>query len=147
MKRIISWVLVILWVLVIFSFSSQKASDSDALSKNITKEVIDKVESVVKESRFTVEELNHYIRKSAHFFNYMILGILIVLALSNENIENIKGLLISILICLLVSILDEFYQSFVPGRGPGILDVFIDMTGALAGMLLCQLILKYLRTV
>lgn len=143
MKRIILWSLVIGWVIVIFSFSSQRASESDALSKNITREVVEKVESIAKESEVSVETLNHYVRKSAHFFNYMVLGLLIIGALANETVDDKKAFRIGFLLCVLISSLDEFYQSFIPGRGPGVMDVLIDMTGALAGMLLCQIILKY----
>jgi VanZ family protein len=41
-----------------------------------------------------------------------------------------------ILICVLYAISDEIHQSFVPGRGPSIIDVFIDSTGAITGIIL-----------
>lgn len=79
-------------------------------------------------------------RKSAHFIAYLILGFLVSHALKNEAavspsiIWKRRG--ISLLLCVVYAISDEFHQVFVPGRGPLLKDVFIDGSGAALGILL-----------
>ena len=40
---------------------------------------------------------------------------------------------------------DEFHQSFVPGRGPSIIDVGIDSLGVLTGILIVLIIISIYR--
>ena len=62
------------------------------------------------------------IRKLGHFSEYMTLGFFSFSYLSNLFIEN-------------NNIKDEFHQTFVPGRDGNIVDVLIDSSGALVGIL------------
>lgn len=41
----------------------------------------------------------------------------------------------------MAAVLDESHQYFIPDRGPDVIDVYIDSTGALTGVLLMSLIL------
>ena len=41
---------------------------------------------------------------------------------------------LSLAVCVLYAALDEWHQSFVPGRGPGIKDVMIDSSGVVFGI-------------
>jgi len=50
---------------------------------------------------------------------------------------------LAIIVSLIVAILDEFHQSFVPGRSCTIQDVLIDMTGATVMIIACFLIKNY----
>ncbi len=78
------------------------------------------------------------IDKLFHFVEYFILGALLVRAFSNSSGKaNFKLiLLLSILIASAYGILDEFHQRFVPGRSPGIFDIFSDIIGSFLGALL-----------
>jgi len=68
MGRIISWASVILWLLLIFSFSHQPASESKQLSTGVTKSVVETVEKVSPDKKVNVDKVHHIIRKNAHFF-------------------------------------------------------------------------------
>ena len=74
------------------------------------------------------------LRKIAHFTEFMVLGFLL----------NWRHLLLgrrgwqSLLWAALAACIDETIQLFVPGRGPGLPDVGIDVCGAAAGMILLQ---------
>ena len=78
------------------------------------------------------------IDKLLHFVEYFILGALLVRAFSNSSDKvNFKLiLLLSVLIASIYGLLDEFHQSFVPGRSPDIFDLFSDIIGSLLGALL-----------
>ncbi len=77
--------------------------------------------------------LTTLIRKMAHFFCYLILGILGMWTLSAYNAEG-KRWLIALLFCMLYAVSDEVHQLFVPGRAGKIVDVLIDTAGSATGI-------------
>lgn len=89
-------------------------------------------------------DLHHFIRKNAHFFIYLILGVLVKVALMNSGIRGFKAIGIGVVVCVGYAFSDEFHQSFVPGRGAQLSDVVIDSCGAGLGMVLQILLFKYL---
>jgi VanZ family protein len=135
MNKKIAWTLVILWMLLIFFFSSQIATDSNGMSTGITVAIRNLIIQIYPKLSISIETLNHFIRKSAHFLIYFGLGFLLKNAYHMSGYLNIKGSLYAISVSILYAISDEIHQMFVPGRGPGIKDVFIDSLGALTGIL------------
>lgn len=131
LNKVLSWTAVLLWMVLIFNLSAQVADESDKLSKGVTRVIVQTVERVVPNVNCDIKSFNHWIRKNAHFFAYLVLGILVVNALSGRGYK-----FVAILICVLYAISDEVHQIFVPGRGPGIQDVFIDSLGASVGILM-----------
>ncbi|MDP4182402.1 MAG: VanZ family protein, partial [Bacillota bacterium] len=133
MKKIISWVAVLFWMVLIFNLSSQAAEKSNQLSTGITKTVFDTVKKVCPNINFDIDSLNQIIRKDAHFFAYLVLGLLVLNALRRSGLYGYKCILIALLICVLYAISDEVHQLYVPGRGPSVKDVLIDSSGSLIG--------------
>lgn len=70
------------------------------------------------------------LRKLAHFTEFACLGGLLTWRFSMLK----KPVLLALLWGFLVAGADETIQRFVPGRGPGFLDVMIDTAGVLAGI-------------
>ena len=134
-KNLISWIMVILWMALIFNLSSQVREESNQLSTGITVVIEKVVEKVAPNSNFDIKTINHIVRKNAHFFIYLILGILVINAIR-------KSKYLALLICVFYAISDELHQAFVPGRGPGVKDVLIDSSGSIAGILIFILIMK-----
>lgn len=120
---------------VIFNLSSQTVEQSKALSKEVTEIVIETVEKIApkKAAQMEVRSLNRLIRKKAHFYAYLILGFLIMGAVRRSGTYGFRAIIITLLICSLYAVSDEFHQLFVPGRGAQIRDVFIDIAGAIVG--------------
>ncbi len=131
--RFFSWVAVIIWMFVIFNLSSQAAEESSDLSAGITEMVVEAIKKVTPEVELDVRYLNHVVRKSAHFFSYLLLGILILNAFKLSNMVTGKSLLFTLIICVLYAVSDEVHQLFVPGREGQISDVLLDSAGACAG--------------
>ena len=75
------------------------------------------------------------LRKIAHFTEFAALGLL--LSRFFGLLKKHRGL--AFLCGGLTACIDETIQIFVPDRGPGILDVGIDICGVLAGMMLLQI--------
>lgn len=134
-----NWIPVVILMLIIFIFSSQPASQSNNLSYGFTKVLVDVLGEVLP---FNIEtstinvfltQLNHIIRKLAHFTIYLILGIFVTRALIKDGVKS-KVNIIAFLICVLYAISDEFHQLYVPGRGGQLKDVLIDSAGSLVGI-------------
>lgn len=135
MRKIISWLLVVLWMALIFYLSHQPATESNRLSTGITERVVDIIERVTSDIDFDVSNFNHILRKNAHLFAYLILGVLVSNALKGNGIEGAKRILIALAICILYAISDEVHQLFIPGRAGQVRDVIIDSAGAVVGIL------------
>ena len=134
LKIIVSWALVIAWMLIIFRLSSQVAEQSDELSTGITQAILNMIQKLVPFLEIGSGQLNHILRKGAHFTAYLILGILVVNAFSKSGISGRKSLFLGLLVCIVYAMSDELHQAFVPGRGPALTDVIIDSAGSFAGI-------------
>jgi len=127
---------VVLWMSLIFYFSHQPATQSNGLSTGITERIIEMVERLAPKIDFDIRSMNHLIRKNAHFFIYLVLGLLLSNSLKNSKVEDRKGFIFALLISILYAISDEVHQLFVPGRGGQAKDVIIDSMGSLLGIIL-----------
>jgi VanZ family protein len=125
-KRRQRWVLAFLWMTMIFFLSAQSGNDSAMLSTSLFKPVFDLLSPLGINS----DILSLIIRKSAHFFAYLVLGILVFRAMDTYDIELSQKLYLSILICFGYAISDEIHQIFVPGRAGTMIDVMIDGLGS-----------------
>ncbi len=132
MKKSLAWAGAILWMAVIIMLSNQPATDSNRLSKGITELIVEIVEKVAPGMELDVRELNHKMRKNAHYFAYLLLGVLVARAI---GISGFKPA-IALCMCFLFAVADETYQTFIPGRGGQVTDVLIDTAGAATGILL-----------
>lgn len=134
--------LIILWMIIIFLLSNQKAQDSKQLSNSfITKTIINIYEmkhgKITEEKKIEIKENYSFIvRKTAHFTIYLVLGLLVSLVLIGKNL-NIKQIIIyGVLICMAYAITDEIHQIFVSGRSGEIRDIIVDTCGSTVGILL-----------
>ncbi len=136
MYRILSWTAVILWMIIIYNFSSQEAVNSNQLSTRITETIIQTVENISPNSEFKTENLNSFIRKNAHLVIYFVLGMLVINAFKRNGLLGYKSIILAVLISVLYAVSDEVHQIFVPGRGAQVSDVIIDSIGVILGSLL-----------
>lgn len=133
-RKIISWLLVILWMGLIFYLSHQPAVESANLSSGIMERILVLIDRVIVGLKIDPNYFHFTIRKSAHFFAYFILGILVINALKSSGLTGLRHFLIGLVICILFAISDEVHQLFIPGRAGQVMDVVIDTTGAIAGI-------------
>lgn len=134
MKRVFSWLLVILWMGLIFYLSHQPATQSSHLSTGITEKILAVIDRMTSKLTIDVEAFHHLIRKGAHFFAYLVLGVLVTHALKSNPMTGVKSFLIALAICMLYATSDEVHQLFVPGRAGQVKDVMIDSVGATVGI-------------
>jgi len=145
-----SWFAVLLWMIVIFTFSAQNATDSSRLSQKTTKKVaelsIKEFKKLPKDSQFKIiDKLEVKTREFAHLLLYTVLGMLAMAALSGYKSK--AGIFIAFAMCALYAATDEVHQIFVQERGAELSDFFIDSCGAVIGItftLLLKRIIKFL---
>lgn len=139
-KKVFHSILVIIWMFVIFNFSSQNGPKSTNTSDVVTSMVVNVTTSVTnknvsrEEVKKRVEDSTFLVRKMAHFTEYLILGILVLQLLSDYTKINKRMLIVSLIICYLYAVSDEVHQIFIPGRTAKVLDTFIDGAGSLVGI-------------
>jgi VanZ family protein len=78
-------------------------------------------------------------RKCAHVIEYAVLALLLWRALRSVPTLRAKTLMVfgAVLMgCALFAASDEFHQTFVKSRTPSVRDVFMDIAGALLGVLI-----------
>ena len=143
MKKTISIASLILWMIVIFSFSSADANKSTGTSDKVITtmiEIKDKItnnETPNNEKEIIVKNSSFYIRKIAHITEYLILGFLMFNLLKQYSVTNIYY---AIGLSILYSCTDEFHQLFISGRSGSIRDILIDSIGILIGTYLYKLL-------
>ena len=152
MKKTISIALIIIWMAVIFWFSSMPGDESNTKSKSTIKEAIETItnpetkdanttqiqqnqakQKDLKEEQL-IEKLNKPLRKCMHASVYFVLSILIFNCLKTFKISGGKTIIIPIGIAFLYACTDEFHQLFVDGRTSQFTDVLIDTFGAILGI-------------
>ena len=141
LKPFISWLLVIAWMLLIFSMSAQGREESNRSSVGVSR-IIASIfvrgwdDMTEAEQAETVESIHVLVRKTAHFTLYMILGILSFIAISNHTSKRSLNALFAFVLSAAYAVSDEVHQYFTAGRSCEIRDMLIDSSGAIVGILI-----------
>lgn len=120
LKKVISIILVLIWMISIFSFSNQQGESSSFTSKKVSKIIVNiidiKHEYNEEQKQEIASNIEPYIRKLAHFSLYALGGVLLMnavrLFLLKENIQ----ILISSSIGILYAAIDEIHQLLIPRK-------------------------------
>lgn len=139
MKKKIFLVLGIIWMIIVFYFSSQVGESSSNTSGSIVNIILNIFPSLSGQA----DTLHTVIRKLAHFTIYLIGGVIYINLFKAYNIKNTKSFLYSLLVCTIYAITDEIHQYFVPGRACMVTDVMIDVLGAVFGCIVYLAILTF----
>lgn len=153
MKNYILVAALVIWMCIIFAFSAQPAEESTDISMGVGMR-ISKIFVPGFEEWETIEQIefaegiDFAVRKTAHFLEYMMLGILWMLSLLTKPDSRFslkKSAWISAAASALYAAGDEFHQLFVEGRAGRWQDVCIDTAGAVTGILVVLMIIRLYR--
>lgn len=147
---IIIWVLTALWMLSIFVLSHQSSVQSGQISNQVAQKVYENVD--LTPQRFEDKNDNwliiHYeilLRKTAHIFQYLILGILLTIAVSRHTEKRLTMLFLPLFSGAAYAASDELHQHFIPGRTGALKDVMVDLIGVVLGVGITYLIVNLAR--
>lgn len=132
MKKL-SWLLVAVLILFIFSNSCMNAEASSNMSTPIAEWVW-----LHLPFECSLELVQFAVRKLAHFSEYALLGLCVFSAQKISPLALNSRLLISLF--LFVPVIDETIQRFSDGRSSEIRDMLIDACGYLCGVLFAFLL-------
>ena len=148
-KILISWILVLIWMITIFYLSSMDSDQSNTKSKETINVVVENTIDVTNDIGITnepttkeninsiVNVLNKPLRKCMHATVYFVLVILVINAFNQMHLlTRVNTYLYSIIICFIYACTDEIHQLYVVGRTGQFIDVLIDTIGALLGCLM-----------
>jgi len=131
-RKIVYWILLIIWMIIICVMSNQPATISDSQSMGVLY-LFSKVG--ININGIFGELANFVVRKCAHFTEYMILALLAFNVI--KLYFNIKQVVIlTIVFVFLYACSDEIHQLFVLGREGAIRDVIIDTCGGIVLVLI-----------
>lgn len=151
--RNLAGVLAIVWMCIIFAFSAQTKEESGAVSESFTYQMVsstrmffhlDLSDARVKEIADAIEGL---VRKAAHMAEYGILSVLLYLWIGQWEMGFLRRGGTAVCATAVYAATDEIHQLFVVGRSGRFSDVCIDSAGALAGVVVFALLVRFVRRV
>ena len=128
--KVLSIIIFIFWLSLIFFFSNQSgevSGKSSSLVIQFVNSILQLFNSNIDISNYSVTSF--IIRKMAHMFLYFSLYLITYYLMYQLKISKRKSL--ALLFCLFYATTDEIHQLFVNARSGQIVDVGIDMMGAL----------------
>lgn len=151
-KNILRAILVILLLgtfYMIFGFSSQDGEESSGVSRKVTETLTSNSKKIQnlekKQKQLKLKEIEHFVRKLAHFSIYTLVGTLLMALMSTYEIKQRNRIVTSLITGIIYASSDEIHQSFTPGRSPMITDVLIDTLGVCLGISIIIFIIRIYR--
>lgn len=138
MRKYIPFILIILMLVLIFGSSSVNGPVSYSAS-GIIANAVKKLMTFLGDDNYSVSTIDIIIRKLAHFIEYLMLTVLLSIGFSNVMRNKWLSLLLSGFIGFTVSLIDESFIQAASSRNSSIFDVFIDLSGIAAGILVLTL--------
>jgi VanZ family protein len=138
------WGPVIAWAVVISLFSTHVFT-----ANNTSRIIIPLLHWMFPHaSPHALDRMHFFVRKSGHLTEYFILSLLILRGIRGGRpaTTRLAWAAIAVLCVAAYASLDEFHQSFVPGRTAAVSDVMIDTSGGAAAQLAAGLALLITAT-
>lgn len=146
---ILIFLIAILWGVCIYKLSDMNTNNSNGHSTDIITVFIEKGLEFTNDLEIThshpseskIEHasslLNSPLRKVMHASVYFVLAFILIIVINMlfKTRKYILSLMITVLLCFIFAITDEYHQTFVKGRTGQFKDVVIDTSGALVGTL------------
>ena len=148
--RILLTVLTVALMVQIFCFSMETAERSDATSRKYAEQVISLLHPDYErypedQQQVLLNEVQHVVRKLAHFTEYAALGLLMTLCLMSWFGRRQRTGFAAWAGGTFYACTDELHQLLTDGRSGQWTDVLIDSSGVLTGVLLVRLVIHLMR--
>ena len=135
-KRVLWTAVTLLYVAFIFHNSMTPAAESSRQSGRVLVMALELADRVGLGGQWITE---HLIRKAAHFAEYALLGILLYGTVTQYSLRAQMRRVLQCWLGMAIPFADETIQLFVEGRSGQLGDVWLDMSGILAGFLFVKL--------
>jgi VanZ family protein len=125
------------FILLIFMNSLQNGDVSSQQSGS----VVALLQSIFEKIGLSLTVSSYIVRKSAHFIEFAVLGILLTTTLKAYTNKILKNIFAPLFIGLFVAVSDEYIQLYSDGRAGMVQDVVLDFAGFITGLCLTALVL------
>ncbi len=148
-KRVLTLLLVIVWVAVIYWFSSQAMQETTQQTYEVLVRLgLATKAELIRSTDPSVVLLKYLARKGAHLLLFTVLGGFVTVAFFTLTRRvGLRLVLPAWLIASLVGVADEVHQHFVPGRTMMLSDMALDAGGALLGVLVAWMAISVMLAV
>ena len=153
--RLILGIMLAGWMIIIFWFSNQPATESSEISGTISYRLVEDTDEIFNWGLTTDQigniagNIEYPIRKAAHMTEYAILGWLAFAFSGTFEMKQKVHYIAALGFAFCYASTDEFHQLFVPGRAGRVSDVLIDSSGVLLGIAIVSLFMhikQFLKT-
>lgn len=141
-KRWIWNLVAVIYICIIYGHSLMPADQSSAESGFVLQKLLGLFDAVGISGAWLSE---HLVRKTAHFMEYAVVGLLLRPLLKTNGLLARYGVMAAVFFGFLIPFVDETIQLFVEGRAGQISDVWLDISGVLTGYLMAALIKKVMK--
>jgi VanZ family protein len=138
--------MLIITLATILVFSSQSGNQSNGISNRIANKIEIFLDAQGNNS-YNAEDINFVIRKLAHFTEYLILTILLIVCCSYFLRRVLLTLLISSIVGVSLAFIDEYFQRSSGGRTSSLFDIMIDSFGVLIGIIIGGVFMVYFKQI
>lgn len=133
--------LLVLSMGVIFSFSAEPGDPSEVTSGGVVEKLLEAVypgftEKDAEERTALVEKYQNTVRETAHFVEFIPLGLFAYFTTALITNDKRKRLALGAAFGILYACSDELHQYFVPERSCQLIDIIIDSSGAFFGCII-----------
>ncbi|WP_142384749.1 VanZ family protein [Bacillus sp. M6-12] len=147
-NKIMLFIPLILWALLIFYFSSQTYKEQDITH------IIDRYSRIINwneifgwvhfsyhgseisiENKGVAHFIEFFIRKAAHFIIFFVLGFLTIRIWTKFTSRRLISFIGTLVFVVMYALLDEVHQKFTGGRTPLLADVWLDSVGGIFGVI------------
>lgn len=138
--KMFSIILLVIWAVVIFMFSSETATQSSNTSGSVIRAVVKAIrqdfESLsISEQNNIISQLQSAFRTVAHGIVYFILGVFSTNVAIAFKIKSWQKWVYPTAFCFVYALSDETHQAFVPGRAFQTGDILVDTVGSFIGVI------------
>ena len=150
MRKKVCFVLMIVWMIVIFAFSSRNADlstqDSHSIGMLLGRLILPTFQNLDADRQLSfANKVDHPVRKLAHMAEYAVLGLLISGSYTDRTKKWLDRIRVPFIIGAVYAVSDEVHQMFVPGRSCEVKDMMIDSSGVLIGVLFGMVVWRKTR--
>ncbi len=132
LKKVLKLILVLIVMGAIFAFSNESGVRSTKRS--------DRVITVLFKNNKKTNQLITFVRKSAHFIIYFLLGFLVINLFIEFNLSIRQIFFFSLFFCFFYACSDEIHQLFIVGRSGRVFDVLLDTISSFLGIIFYKLL-------
>lgn len=149
--RVVTTLMTVAVMMMIFAFSMENAEQSDRTSGQISKAVLsvfypEYEQLPLSDKEALYDNVQHVIRKLAHFTEYTLLGLMIRLCLESwlgyRTVKKVHLMVSGFAAGTGYACTDELHQMAIDGRSGQWTDVLVDASGVLLGVALGTLLIR-----